>query len=78
MSWLCWFTDLTLAISKNSQRAIFVPICTIAAAAFTPSSRLSKRTTAADIFSGIPNILKVSSVIIPSVPSEPTIKRVKS
>ena len=55
-----------------------MPICTIAAAAFTPSSRLSNRTTAADIFSGIPKMRRVSSVMIPKVPSEPTINLVRS
>ena len=51
---------------------------TIADAAATPSARVGKRTTAAAIFSGIPNARSVTSVMTASVPSEPTIKRVRS
>ena len=67
-----------LSESRNSQRAIAIPIRTIAEAAATPSANVEKRTTAAAIFSGIPKARSVTSVITASVPSEPTIKRVKS
>ena len=40
--------------SKNSHRAIAIPLRTIAVAALTPSDRVGKRTIAAAIFSGIP------------------------
>ena len=64
--------------SKNSHRAIATPERTTAIAACTPSARVGKRDTAAAIFSGIPKTLKDISVTMASVPSEPTIKRVKS
>ena len=64
--------------SKNSHLAIEIPDLTIAVAAVTPSERFSNRTMAAAIFSGIPKIRRVSSVITASVPSEPTNNLVRS
>ena len=55
-----------------------IPDLTIAVAALTPSAKVSNRTIAAAIFSGIPNILSVNSVITASVPSEPTNNLVRS
>ena len=55
-----------------------MPERTTAIAASTPSDKFLKRTTAAAIFSGMPFNLRVSSVMIASVPSDPTINRVKS
>lgn len=64
--------------SKNSHLAIEMPDLTIAVAAFTPSAKLLNLTIAAAIFSGIPNTRSVNSVIIASVPSEPTNNLVRS
>lgn len=64
--------------SRNSHLAIEIPDLTIAVAAFTPSAKVWNLTIAAAIFSGIPNIRRVNSVITASVPSEPTNNLVRS
>ena len=64
--------------SKNSHLAIEIPDRTIAVAAVTPSAKVSKRTIAAAIFSGIPKTRSVNSVITAKVPSEPTNNLVRS
>ena len=55
-----------------------MPDRTIAIAASTPSASVGKREIAAAIFSGIPKTRREISVTIASVPSEPTMRRVRS
>ena len=67
-----------VSASTNSQRATGMPCCTMAMAASTAAVMLGKAHTAAAICSGMPRTLSVSSVMMPSVPSEPMKRWVRS
>mmetsp|Transcript_28984 Transcript_28984/g.66570 ORF Transcript_28984/g.66570 Transcript_28984/m.66570 type:complete len:300 (-) Transcript_28984:73-972(-) len=64
--------------SSSSQRATGIPHCRMAATARAPPARLSNVHTAAEHAVGSGCSLSCSSVITPSVPSEPTSRRVRS
>ena len=60
------------------MRASGKPICIAAMVALQAPSMVAKGQTAARIVSGMPASFSVSSVMMPSVPSEPTMSRVRS
>ena len=64
--------------SSSSQRATGTPACTVAMAVATASCVLGNEQIAAEIASGIGRSRSVSSVMIPSVPSEPMNRCVRS
>ena len=74
----CRFTARTACVSSNSQRAIGMPIWMIWIVVRTAASMLGKVQVAAEIASGSGYSRSVISVITPSVPSLPTISRVRS
>ena len=62
----------------NSIRAIGMPACMVIATQPTASSSVAKAQTPAATSSGWPCSFSVSSVMMPSVPSEPTMRPVRS
>ena len=68
----------TALASINSTRAIGTPIWIMVMVVRTAASMLGNEHTAANTASGKGYKRKVISVITPSVPSLPTIKRVRS
>ena len=60
------------------MRATGMPDWMVGITVSTASSRVSKLQTAAEIASGTPCSRSVTSVMTPSVPSEPTNSRVRS
>ena len=74
----CWFTARTAWVSSNSQRAIGTPIWINAMVVFTAAATSGKKQIAAATLSGSGWSFTVISVITPSVPSLPTIRRVRS
>jgi hypothetical protein len=64
--------------SSSSQRATGTPAWTVAIAVATAACVVGNEQTAAEIASGIGRSRNVSSVMIPSVPSEPTNRCVRS
>ncbi|MNE52243.1 hypothetical protein D3C80_1469070 [compost metagenome] len=64
--------------SRNSIRAIGTPDCMVAITVSTAPLSDEKVQTAEDIAAGIGCSLTVTSVMIPSVPSEPTKSLVRS
>ena len=77
-SWACSLTARIIAASSSSHRAIGTPACTVAIAVATAASTLGSEHTADDTASGMGRRRRVSSVIMPSVPSEPMNRCVKS
>ncbi len=72
------FTAAIAAGSSSSQRASGIPSWTASVTVATAPSRSSKTQRAAAISSGMPWMRNVSSVMIASVPSEPSSSRVRS
>ncbi len=60
------------------MRATGTPIWMVRITVSTASLSVAKEHTAAEIASGMPYRRSVTSVITPSVPSEPTNRRVRS
>ena len=60
------------------MRATGMPIWIVAITASQASSTLGNGQTPPEIACGMPCSLSVSEVMMPSVPSEPTISRVRS
>ena len=71
-------TALIEVASSSSQRATGTPAWTIAIAVATASRVVGNEQIAAEIASGIGRSRSVSSVIIPSVPSDPMKRWVRS
>ena len=71
-------TASTIASSSSSTRATGMPDWMTAAAVSTAPFMLANEQTAADVASGTRCRRRVISVITPSVPSEPTKRRVRS
>ncbi len=72
------FTAAMVTGSRSSTRAIGTPHWTISTTVATAASTLGKAQTEAATASGMPWRRTVSSVTMPSVPSEPTSSRVRS
>jgi hypothetical protein len=68
----------TMAASSSSTRATGMPDWMTAAAVSTAPAMEAKEQTAAETASGTRCSRSVTSVITPSVPSEPTKRRVRS
>ncbi len=60
------------------MRAGRIPICMVAIAVSTAPARVAKAQMPTAVASGIPYTRSVTSVITPSVPSEPTSRWVRS
>ena len=71
-------TARIIAASSSSQRAIGIPAWTVAIAVATAASTLGSEHVAAETASGMPRTRSVSSVMMPSVPSEPMKRCVRS
>ena len=67
-----------MSASRSSIRATWMPDCAVAITVSTADGRSGNWQTAADIASGIPCSLSRMRVMIPSVPSEPIIRCVRS
>ncbi len=68
----------TVASSRNSIRAMGMPVWMVAITQSTASAMVGKAQVAAETASGWPDRRSVSSVIRPRVPSDPTISAVRS
>ncbi len=68
----------TWTSSRSSIRATGRPDWIVTMTASQAALMLGKGQTPAEIASGMPASLRVSSVMMPKVPSEPTISRVRS
>ena len=68
----------TCSASSNSMRATGMPDWMVGIAALQPASTEGNGQTPPEIASGMPGSFSVNSVMTPSVPSEPTISRVRS
>ena len=74
----CALIARIIVASSSSQRAIGTPDWTMAIAVPTASWVVGNEHTAAEIASGIGRSRSVSSVMIPSVPSDPMKRWVRS
>ena len=74
----CRLTAITALASISSQRAMGTPIWMIAMTVSTAALASSNEQMAAATLSGSGCSFSVTSVITPSVPSLPTISRVRS
>ena len=74
----CWLQALTCTSSRSSIRAIGTPAWMVAITVSTAPASVSNEQAAAEIASGMPQSRSCTSVMMPSVPSEPTKSRVRS